>query len=371
MTTVDSNIETTTAPQGVQLAISLQPAPQSRLTVLLRVLMLIPHLVALLIMVFVLIFLHLASFIAGLVFGRLPEGLQNIQVGILRYYANITAYSWLLSGEYPKFDVEPREDTICDVTVSHEKLNRLSVLFRGILAVPAMIFSGIVAVGNDALVLAAWVTALVKGEVPSALHQAIATNLRTHVRYNAYLLLLTPEQPWHQWRGDSGEERSQTGRSTNFILSAGAKTALTFSLLFGVLGFSAVGVETATKINSAMQTTLLKNAIDDSVVTATNSIIAYEGPNKTCKTVACVSAAAKEQAAVFEATIATLRAKKFPASVQPELGAYIEVLKQVDAYFVIISTSKSVPGQQYTFEKMLMPVGLQIYPAGAAVTAAL
>jgi hypothetical protein len=371
MTTVDSNIETATAPKGLQLAISLQPAPQSRLTIFFRVLMLIPHLVALLIMGFVLIFLHLASFVAGLLFGRLPEGLQNIQVGILRYYANVTAYSWLLSSEFPKFDVEPREDTICDVTVSHEKLNRLAVLFRGLLAIPAIIFTGIIEIGNDTLVLAAWVTGLIKGEVPTGLHQALATNLRTHLRYNAYMLFLTPEQPWHHWRGDGGETPSLSGRTTNFILSAGAKTALTVSLIFGVVGFGVVGAEAASQVNSAMQTTLLKNAVDDSVVTATNSIIAFEGPNKTCKKVSCIAGAAKEQAAVFEETIATLKAKKFPASVQPELGAYIEVLKQVDAYFVIISTSKSIPGQQFTFEKMLMPVGLQIYPAGAAVTSAL
>src|SRR3990172_3610642 len=81
-------------------------APQSRLTVFFRILMLIPQLV---VMAFVGLALYVVTLIAWVVIlitGSYPGGMYNFAVGALRWNSRVNGYQLLLTGKYPPFSLE-------------------------------------------------------------------------------------------------------------------------------------------------------------------------------------------------------------------------------------------------------------------------
>jgi hypothetical protein len=77
------------------------------------------------------------------------------------------------------------------------ELNRVAVLFRIILAVPAWIFRSIVSYGLTApLLVVMWVVILIRGSMPSTLYTTYAAYLRYETRFNSWFSMLTSEYPW-------------------------------------------------------------------------------------------------------------------------------------------------------------------------------
>ena len=77
---------------------------RSRLTVFFRIIMVIPHYV-------VSVFYGIAAWIgvvlawvAIVVTGRYPEGLYNFAAGYLRFTMRLTAYTYLVTDEFPPFN---------------------------------------------------------------------------------------------------------------------------------------------------------------------------------------------------------------------------------------------------------------------------
>lgn len=80
--------------------------------------------------------------------------------------------------------------------------NRLTVLFRLLLAIPQAIWIGIWGIFVYLAVILAWVAALFLGRVPEGLHAFIGRYLRALTHLTAYMFLLA--DPWPPFLGEPG-----------------------------------------------------------------------------------------------------------------------------------------------------------------------
>ena len=90
------------------------------------------------------------------------------------------------------------------------RLNRLAVLFRIILVIPAALVSGVAVFGMVVLSVIGWLCALVTGKLPDPIHQVVAAVNRYSARYAGYTYLVTGEYPWGLF-GDQAAPAPETG----------------------------------------------------------------------------------------------------------------------------------------------------------------
>jgi Domain of unknown function (DUF4389) len=240
-----------TGAAGPVLVAVAGPAAQRRATVAVRAILAVPH-------VFALYFLGIAAFVVAvigwlgaLVTGRLPRFAAAYLSGYLRWSFRVGAYLLLLTDQYPPFafgdDAYPVR-----LAVGPGKLNRLTVLLRLLLAIPAAIVSILLTSGFTTIVIfIAWLTALIAGRLPASLHQAFAAVLRYTVRYYGYLYLLTGAYP----AGLFGDEPRAPGRAAGWqlALSPGAKRLTGLFLVLGVLTAAGAGAWTGLTIHAIRQ----------------------------------------------------------------------------------------------------------------------
>jgi len=185
-----------TGTPGPVLVAVAGPTAQRRAAVAIRFILAIPHFLAL-------YFLGIAAFavvvigwLGALVTGRLPRFATTYLSGYLRWYSRAGAYLLLLTDEYPPFAFGDAAAYPVRLAVGSGRLNRLTVLFRIVLAIPAAIVSMLLTSGFTTIVIfIAWLTALIAGRLPASLHQAFAAVLRYTIRYYGYLYLLTDAYP--------------------------------------------------------------------------------------------------------------------------------------------------------------------------------
>jgi hypothetical protein len=130
------------------------------------------------------------------------------------------------------------------------KLSRAAVLFRILLALPAAIVAGVAGSGLAVLSLFAWLIALVTGQLPAALHQAVAAIIRYLARYYGFVFMVTDKYPTGLY-GDSrapglsaappgvggtaaGHPPEGTDGRWQLALSGGAKALVTLALVLGL-----------------------------------------------------------------------------------------------------------------------------------------
>lgn len=133
--------------------------------------------------------------------GRLPEGIANFQAMTLRYGQRSRLYAGFLYETYPPFDFtvtssEPGGSPMSlTVTPELEERNRVSVAFRLILAIPAMLFTVLIAIVGVVCHFLAFFAVLFTGRWPQGLRTWVMNMVRVWTRLQAYLLLLTDEYP--------------------------------------------------------------------------------------------------------------------------------------------------------------------------------
>jgi hypothetical protein len=171
------------------------PAAQSRASVAFRLLLAIPHFLVLYVLGIAASVVAVLGWLCALVTGRLPGFAASYLSGYTRWYCRVGAYLLLLTDAYPPFSLEEAAYPV-RVKASPGRLNRLAVLFRLVLAIPAAIVSAILVSGVTTVVIfIAWLAALIAGKLPGSLHQAFAAVLRYATRYYGYLYLLTDTYP--------------------------------------------------------------------------------------------------------------------------------------------------------------------------------
>ena len=172
-------------------------APQNRVTVVFRIILAIPQFV-------VLFFLWIAAFVvavigwfAALVTGELPEFAHTFLGGVIRWEIRVTAYMYLLTDSYPPFVLDDVDYPVRPILPGRGPLNRVSVFFRIILAIPAAVFSQIVIYGLTApLLFVMWIVVIVTGSMPPSLYDAYSSLLRYQTRFHAWFSMVTSEYAW-------------------------------------------------------------------------------------------------------------------------------------------------------------------------------
>jgi len=170
------------------------PARQRRVTVLFRLLLAIPHLIALCFVALIFAVVVVIAWFAALITGRLPGGLDDFMVGWLRWLTRFYAYVALLTDQYPPFGLDDSGYTV-RISLAPGRLNRLAVLFRLILVIPAWILASLVSYGVSVALIVIWLIVLVTGKMPGALYQAIAAVIRYGARYYGYFFLMSGTYP--------------------------------------------------------------------------------------------------------------------------------------------------------------------------------
>ena len=183
------------------------PAAQRRLTVLVRVILAIPQIVVLYLVGIAAWVVLVVAWFCALVIGRLPEFAADFLPGVLRWQARVAAYLLLLTDQYPPFSFDDTDYPV-RVAVRPGPLNRLAVLFRIILVIPAAVVVGVLTYGLETIVLfVVWLIVLITGRMPETLHEAITAVLRYTLRYIGYFFMLTSEYP----RGLFGDQPAPGG----------------------------------------------------------------------------------------------------------------------------------------------------------------
>ncbi|MFE4357712.1 DUF4389 domain-containing protein [Kitasatospora sp. NPDC056800] len=224
------------------------PAPQNRWTVLLRALLLIPQFVVVWVLSVVAFFVTVVGWFGALVLGRLPGFVADYLTVFVPYDTRVTAYLMLTVDRYPPFRFEVPEYPV-QVELRPGELNRLAVLFRIILVVPASIVQGLVYAGWWTVSFVLWLVVLVLGRMPQPLYEATAAILRYRVRYTAYLTMISSAYPKRLFGDEPGSEPAGPVSATRpLVLGGAARGLLVLFLLLG-LASSLTGSITAS-VNS-------------------------------------------------------------------------------------------------------------------------
>ncbi|MFJ8622511.1 DUF4389 domain-containing protein [Kitasatospora sp. NPDC093550] len=240
------------------------PGPQNRWTVLLRALLLIPQFVVVWVLSVVAFFATVIGWFGALVLGRLPVFVADYLAGYVPYETRVTAYLMLTVDRYPPFRFRAPEYPV-QVGLKPGELNRLAVLFRIVLVIPASIVQGLVSAGWWAVSFVLWLVVLVLGRMPQALYEATTAILRYRLRYTAYLVMLSSAYPKRLFGDEPGSEPEGPVSATRPLVLSGAGRGLL--VVFLVLGL-------ASWVTSSVTTTVTSNDDDDDVTNPTQRVIA-------------------------------------------------------------------------------------------------
>ena len=167
---------------------------RSRLTVFFRVILAIPHFIVIMAWSIVAWVIGFVAWIVAIFTGRVPDGIHNAQASFLNYSTRVNAYLYLLADPFPPFGAGGSYP-IDLVPVPHGRQSRLTVLFRIILAIPALILASILMQLLQILAFIGWFVALFTGKMPQGMRDLGAFCLRYYQQTMGYMLLLTQKYP--------------------------------------------------------------------------------------------------------------------------------------------------------------------------------
>jgi hypothetical protein len=167
---------------------------RSRLTVFFRLILAIPHLIVVTVWGIVSWLIAIVAWFATLFAGRTPDGLHNAQASFVRYHTRVNAYIYLLADPFPPFGAGGGYPVDLEIAPP-ETQNRLTVFFRVILAIPALILASILQQLLGVLAFIGWFVALFTGKMPQGMEDLGAFCLRYYEQTTAYVLLLTGRYP--------------------------------------------------------------------------------------------------------------------------------------------------------------------------------
>jgi len=208
----------------------------SRLTVAFRILLAIPQFIVLFFVGIAAFVLTVIGWFAALFTGRLPDGIAGFLAGYVAWNTRVYAYVYLLVDDYPPFAFDaPRYPVRIELRPG--PLNRLAVLFRVFLMIPAAIVSAVAGAGLGVFVFLIWLIVLISGRMPPPVFEASAAVLRYGMRLQAYTSMLTSAYPKRLFGDDPTGPRISAARP--LVLSSGARVLLIVFLVLGVVSEAA------------------------------------------------------------------------------------------------------------------------------------
>lgn len=162
----------------------------------------VPHVVVLYVLGVVALLALVPAWICGVVLGRVPRVLLNLQAMVLRYGASVTSYVYFLREAYPPFAIDadtadPGRDPHVrfDVEPQVEGRSRLTIFFRALMIIPHAIVLYVLALAAGVVLFIGFFAVLFLGRWPVGLRDFVLGYLRWNQRVSAYYLLLTDEYP--------------------------------------------------------------------------------------------------------------------------------------------------------------------------------
>jgi hypothetical protein len=178
------------------------PGKIARWRPLVHWLLVIPHFIVLYLLSIVATVLVIVAWFAGVITGRIPEGVQGLIVANLRYSERVMTYAFFLREEYPPFNFDtdfndPGTDprTRFDVVPAIENRSRLTIFFRGLLLIPHTIVAFFLFIAVYVVYFIGWFAVIIVGHWPAGLESFMVGFIRWTARYNAYAYLLTDDFP--------------------------------------------------------------------------------------------------------------------------------------------------------------------------------
>jgi hypothetical protein len=168
---------------------------RNRLTVFFRILLAIPQLVFVALWAIPVSVAVLLAWFAALVTGKVPGGLHDFVARFLRATTHLNAYLFLLADPWPPFSGTPGSYPV-DVRIDPAApQNRLTVLFRAFLTIPAYLLTYVFGLVNRMVAVLGWFYCLVTGRMSQGMRDLSAWLLRYEVQTQAYAMLLTGRYP--------------------------------------------------------------------------------------------------------------------------------------------------------------------------------
>jgi len=223
------------------------PEKQRRLTVFFRILLLIPQYLVLLFLGIATFFVAIFGWFAALFTGRLPEGVALYLSQYIEYYTRVAASESLLVDKYPPFALMAPEYPV-QVELRPGELNRLAVLLRIVLIVPAAIIQAVVAGGWAVASFVIWLVVLVLGRMPESLFDATAAVLRYSMRVQAYWLMLTssyPKRLFGDGQAAEGPGAVRVQGTRPLLMTSGARVLMVVFIVLGVFYLATGGTFTS------------------------------------------------------------------------------------------------------------------------------
>jgi hypothetical protein len=168
---------------------------RNRLTVFFRLILAIPHFLWATLWGVIAVLAWIVSWFATLFMGRSPDGLHTFLATYLRYLTHVRAYALLVADPFPGFTGTQGTYPIDLEVDPPERQNRLTVFFRFVLAIPALLLVYILTSLTQLLAVFSWFIALVMGRVPEGLRNFAALALRIETQTYGYLMVLTSRYP--------------------------------------------------------------------------------------------------------------------------------------------------------------------------------
>jgi hypothetical protein len=142
--------------------------------------------------------------------GSAPRGLRDLTAFAIGYGAQTGSYLLLLTPRYPTSDpklaepyTELPEHPVRIVVTDDLERPRLTVVFRLFLVIPHLIWLMLWSIAAFFAVIAAWVSGLVTGRIPLALHRYLAAYVRYATHVIAFLYVVGRRFPGFTGRAGS------------------------------------------------------------------------------------------------------------------------------------------------------------------------
>ena len=165
-----------------------------RLTTFFRPLLALPHVLFVGLWGIAAFFALLIAWFAVLVTGRVPLGLHAFMSDWLRYATRVTGYSNLLSEPFPPFGASGGYPFDAEIEGPEEQ-SRLTVFFRMITAIPALLITTVFGGVIGLVAMLSWFYILFTGEMHEGMRNLNAWLVRYCIQTEGYVMLLTGRYP--------------------------------------------------------------------------------------------------------------------------------------------------------------------------------
>jgi hypothetical protein len=172
------------------------PTP-NRVTTFFRIIVAIPWIIVAYFWGLVFLFTHLFAWVAVIILGRYPQGLYDLNAGIVRFGTRFYAWLYLQTDEWPPFGISDDQSYPIRLNVAPPaaRQSRLKAFFRLILAIPMLIVSYAVSYAHTMVAVIAWLTIVFRGYQPEGIHQALTFLNSFYARLYGYIAILTDDYP--------------------------------------------------------------------------------------------------------------------------------------------------------------------------------